>query len=204
MINNVQKGLIEIYQNLPKGFYKVEAIIGRRIKFGKKQYLIKWKDFPEEEATWEPIKNLENIYWEVEKYDRDYPEEKEINILDDDNSFNTFKRKKSILKKRNINNKKNYKNINFNESQEFLNKKIKNQKINYNKISKNKIEFKEIKGIRKIKKNTFIVFVRCFDKEKKKEFNSEVNLPIIKRVNPKLINNFLDEIQEKNLIIELI
>ena len=62
MINNAQKGLIDFYQNLPKGFYKVEAIIGRRIKFGKKQYLIKWKDFPEEQATWEPIKNLENIY----------------------------------------------------------------------------------------------------------------------------------------------
>ena len=202
MINNVQKGLIEIYQNLPKGFYKVEAIIGRRIKFGKKQYLIKWKDFPEEQATWEPIKNLENIYWEVEKYDRDYPEDKEINISDDDNTFHTFKSNKSKYKKRNINNRNN--NINLSESQEFLNKKKKNQKINYNKISKNKIEFKEIKGIRKIKKNTFIVSVRCFDKEKKKEFNSEVNLPIIKRVNPILINNFLDEIQEKNLIIELI
>ena len=202
MINNVQKGLIDIYQNLPKGFYKVEAIIGRRIKFGKKQYLIKWKDFPEEQATWEPIKNLENIYWEVEKYDRDYPEDKEINISDDDNTFHTFKSNKSKFKKRNINNRNN--NINLSESQEFLNKKKKNQKINYNKISKNKIEFKEIKGIRKIKQNTFIVSVKCFDKEKKKEFNSEVNLPIIKRVNPKLINNFLDEIQEKNLIIELI
>ena len=202
MINNVQKGLIDIYQNLPKGFYKVEAIIGRRIKFGKKQYLIKWKDFPEEQATWEPIKNLENIYWEVEKYDRDYPEDKEINISDDDNTFHTFKSNKSKYKKRNINNRNN--NINLSESQEFLNKKIKNQKINYNKISKNKIEFKEIKGIRKIKENTFIVSVRCFDKEKKKEFISEVNLPIIKRMNPQLLNNFLDEVQEKNLIIELI
>ena len=201
MINNVQKGLIEIYQNLPKGFYKVEAIIGRRIKFGKKQYLIKWKDFPEEEATWEPIKNLENIYWEVEKYDRDYPEDKEINISDDENTINKFKSNKSIFKKRNK--KNNNKNIN-NESQEFLNRKVKKQKINYSKISKNKIEFKEIIGIRKIKENSFSVSVRCFDKEKKKEFNSEVNLPIIKRVNPKLINNFLDEIQEKNLIIELI
>ena len=202
MINNVQKGLIDIYQNLPKGFYKVEAIIGRRIKFGKKQYLIKWKDFPEEQATWEPIKNLENIYWEVEKYDRDYPEDKEINISDDDNTFHTFKSNKSKFKKRNINNRNN--NINLSESQEFLNKKKKNQKINYNKISKNKIEFKEIKGIRKIKQNTFIVSVKCFDKEKKKEFISEVNLPIIKRMNPQLLNNFLDEVQEKNLIIELI
>ena len=85
--NNPQKGLIDFYQTLPKGFYKVEAIIGRRIKFGKKQYLIKWKDFPIEQATWEPIKNLENIFWEVEKYDRDYPEEKIINISDDEISI---------------------------------------------------------------------------------------------------------------------
>ena len=203
MINNVQKGLIDIYQNLPKGFYKVEAIIGRRIKFGKKQYLIKWKDFPEEQATWEPIKNLENIYWEVEKYDRDYPEDKEINISDDENTINKFKSNKSIFKKRNIKKKNNNKNIN-NESQEFLNRKVKNQKINYSKISKNKIEFKEIIGIRKIKENNFSVSVRCFDKEKKKEFNSEVSLPIIKRINPKLLINFLDEIQEKNIIIEII
>jgi hypothetical protein len=203
MINNVQKGLIDIYQNLPKGFYKVEAIIGRRIKFGKKQYLIKWKDFPEEQATWEPIKNLENIYWEVEKYDRDYPEDKEINISDDENTINKFKTNKSIFKKRNIKKKNNNKNIN-NESQEFLNRKVKNQKINYSKISKNKIEFKEIIGIRKIKENNFSVSVRCFDKEKKKEFNSEVSLPIIKRINPKLLINFLDEIQEKNIIIEII
>ena len=203
MINNVQKGLIDIYQNLPKGFYKVEAIIGRRIKFGKKQYLIKWKDFPEEQATWEPIKNLENIYWEVEKYDRDYPEDKEINISDDENTINKFKTNKSIFKKRNKKKKNNNKNIN-NESQEFLNRKVKNQKINYSKISKNKIEFKEIIGIRKIKENNFSVSVRCFDKEKKKEFNSEVSLPIIKRINPKLLINFLDEIQEKNIIIEII
>ena len=203
MINNVQKGLIDIYQNLPKGFYKVEAIIGRRIKFGKKQYLIKWKDFPEEQATWEPIKNLENIYWEVEKYDRDYPEDKEINISDDENTINKFKTNKSIFKKRNKKKKNNNKNIN-NESQEFLNRKVKNQKINYSKISKNKIEFKEIIGIRKIKENNFSVSVRCFDKEKKKEFNSEISLPIIKRINPKLLSNFLDEIQEKNIIIEII
>ena len=198
MINNVEKGLIDFYQNLPKGFYKVEAIIGRRIKFGKKQYLIKWKDFPEEQATWEPIKNLENIYWEVEKYDRDFPEEKEINISDD-NSYSEIKRKNSLMKKHMSNNNKEV--INLHDSKGFLGKKTKEKKL---KKYYNKVEFREINGIKRIKYKDFSVSVVCYDKEKKIEFESEIKLSVIKRINPKLLNNFLDDIKEENLIIELV
>jgi Chromo (CHRromatin Organisation MOdifier) domain len=38
--------------------YIAEKIIKRRTRKGKVQCLVKWRGFPEEEATWEPIENL--------------------------------------------------------------------------------------------------------------------------------------------------
>ena len=200
--NNPQKGLIDFYQTLPKGFYKVEAIIGRRIKFGKKQYLIKWKDFPIEQATWEPIKNLENIFWEVEKYDRDYPEEKIINISDDEISI--INNSSSDLNNRNIINKKlKKKNLSMN-NEYFLGKKEKRKNQFLSKNNFNRIELKEIKGIKKNKNKVFLVNVLCYDNEKKIFFETELKLSIMKKLNQKLINDFINEIENKNLIIELI
>ena len=200
--NNAQKGLIDFYQTLPKGFYKVEAIIGRRIKFGKKQYLIKWKDFPIEQATWEPIKNLENIFWEVEKYDRDYPEEKIINISDDEISI--INNSSSDLNNRNIINKKlKKKNLSMN-NEYFLGKKEKRKNQFLSKNNLNRIELKEIKAIKKTKNKVFLVNVLCYDNEKKIFFETELKLSIMKKLNQKLINDFINEIENKNLIIELI
>ena len=200
--NNAQKGLIDFYQTLPKGFYKVEAIIGRRIKFGKKQYLIKWKDFPIEQATWEPIKNLENIFWEVEKYDRDYPEEKIINISDDEISI--INNSSSDLNNRNIINKKlKKKNLSMN-NEYFLGKKEKRKNQFLSKNNLNRIELKEIKGIKKTKNKVFLVNVLCYDNEKKIFFETELKLSIMKKLNQKLINDFINEIENKNIIIELI
>ncbi len=200
--NNAQKGLIDFYQTLPKGFYKVEAIIGRRIKFGKKQYLIKWKDFPIEQATWEPIKNLENIFWEVEKYDRDYPEEKIINISDDEISI--INNSSSDLNNRNIINKKlKKKNLSMN-NEYFLGKKEKRKNQFLSKNNLNRIELKEIKAIKKTKNKVFLVNVLCYDNEKKIFFETELKLSIMKILNQKLINDFINEIENKNIIIELI
>lgn len=35
--------------------YEVEKIMAVRVK---KEYLVKWKGYPEEESTWEPVENL--------------------------------------------------------------------------------------------------------------------------------------------------
>lgn len=52
--------------------YTVESILKKRIlQNGSILYLLKWKDYPESDATWEPIENLEceDLIKEFEKKD---------------------------------------------------------------------------------------------------------------------------------------
>jgi hypothetical protein len=41
--------------------YEVECILDQRIRKGKQQYLVHWKGYPKEEATWEPIENFDDL-----------------------------------------------------------------------------------------------------------------------------------------------
>ncbi|XP_051123913.1 chromo domain protein LHP1-like [Andrographis paniculata] len=43
---------------LADGFYEIEAVRRKRVRKGKVQYLIKWRDWSEAANTWEPIENL--------------------------------------------------------------------------------------------------------------------------------------------------
>jgi hypothetical protein len=38
--------------------YEVEKILDKRVKKGKTEYLIRWKDYGSEDDTWEPTENL--------------------------------------------------------------------------------------------------------------------------------------------------
>ena len=40
--------------------YEVEAILDHRDVKGGREYLIKWRGYPAEDATWEPVSNLDN------------------------------------------------------------------------------------------------------------------------------------------------
>ncbi len=40
------------------GEYYVEKVIKTRAKEGRKEFLVKWIDYPLSEATWEPFENL--------------------------------------------------------------------------------------------------------------------------------------------------
>lgn len=44
---------------LDDGFYEIEAIRRRRVRKGQLQYLIKWRGWPENANTWEPLENLQ-------------------------------------------------------------------------------------------------------------------------------------------------
>lgn len=45
-------------ENKKEDVYQVEQILKKRILDGVTQYWIKWKDYSEDENTWEPEENL--------------------------------------------------------------------------------------------------------------------------------------------------
>jgi hypothetical protein len=40
--------------------FEVESIVSKKIKKGKPYYLVKWKGYPSDDNTWEPLNNLNN------------------------------------------------------------------------------------------------------------------------------------------------
>ena len=56
-----------------EAFYTIEQIIDRKKFKGKYKYKIKWKGFPIEQCTWEPIKNLQHALGFVDEYNRNHP-----------------------------------------------------------------------------------------------------------------------------------
>ena len=55
--------------------WEVEAIRDKRQRRHRRQnrveYLVKWKDYPEEDNTWEPIANLQNAMEIVREYEEE-------------------------------------------------------------------------------------------------------------------------------------
>ncbi|XP_037030043.1 chromodomain helicase hrp3-like isoform X2 [Bradysia coprophila] len=51
-----------------KKYYRVEKVLGRRIRKGEVEYLIKWKGYRKDHNTWEPSSNLdEKLVEEIDK-----------------------------------------------------------------------------------------------------------------------------------------
>ena len=50
--------------------YEVEKIIGKRVNKNRKYYKVLWKGFPESEATWEPVKNLNGARDLIKEFER--------------------------------------------------------------------------------------------------------------------------------------
>ncbi len=53
--------------------YFIEKILDRRKVNGKLEYKIKWSGYPISQATWEPLKNLEQAKVLLDKYDSEHP-----------------------------------------------------------------------------------------------------------------------------------
>ncbi|CAK71205.1 unnamed protein product (macronuclear) [Paramecium tetraurelia] len=52
-------------------FFNVEKIVGKRYdpETNELQYCIKWEGYPDEENTWEPVENLQNVLSFVQEYE---------------------------------------------------------------------------------------------------------------------------------------
>ena len=57
---------IEVEGNLE---YEVEEILDKRKRRNATEYLILWKGFPKEDATWEPLRNLNNAKNAIKIYE---------------------------------------------------------------------------------------------------------------------------------------
>ena len=49
--------------------YEVENILDKRLFRGKPQYLVKWKGYPLHDATWEPLKHLDNAKKTINEFE---------------------------------------------------------------------------------------------------------------------------------------
>ena len=53
--------------------YEVEAITGHRTRYGRKQFLVKWKGYPTSENSWEPERNLDHAQKLLKAFRRSNP-----------------------------------------------------------------------------------------------------------------------------------
>jgi hypothetical protein len=54
-------------ENSSNNLYEAEEIIGKKIKKGRVLYKVKWKDYPINQSTWEPISNFNNSSYNLIK-----------------------------------------------------------------------------------------------------------------------------------------
>jgi hypothetical protein len=68
IIANMRKG--KPSQKVVEQYFEVEKILAKRFIRGSAEYLVKWKDFEEAEATWEDANNLASVLDMVLEFER--------------------------------------------------------------------------------------------------------------------------------------
>ena len=58
--------------------YIVEKILEKKKMGSIWKYKVKWEEYPEEECTWEPRENLENVKYLIDEFERKNGDKKEL------------------------------------------------------------------------------------------------------------------------------
>ena len=108
-----------------EAFYTIEKIIDRKKFKDKYKYKIKWKGFPMEQCTWEPIKNLQYALGLVDEYNKNHPikkKNKKIVLLNKKRKENNeFPKNESLIQIENTI-KSNYNNNNEEKKNNIIDK----------------------------------------------------------------------------------
>jgi hypothetical protein len=49
--------------------WEVEAVVGKRGRGNRLQYLVRWKGYPDHEKSWEPARNLTHAQEKIREYE---------------------------------------------------------------------------------------------------------------------------------------
>ena len=85
---------------------EIEEILDKRVVNGKEKYKVKWKGFPIEDSTWEPIEHFRGDYAAlIEDFEKTAKKPKvKKEIVEEEKTFTKKKRGKSVLKKKVVQN----------------------------------------------------------------------------------------------------
>lgn len=172
-------------------YYQVESIIDKRLnKKRKPEYKIKWKNYPFEECSWEPLSHLKNIMFMVKEFEQNHIKEKSTSSSNDDYSSFTKKKRKnsdSINFRKFKNKKQQFKNlIDIYPEKKFI-KDTLLKKIPETSFSTNF----DIISVEKIRNNYFVIvmntipyyYIQIIPYEKmKKEFPEKLEIFLEKNI----------------------
>ena len=191
--------------------YEVENILKKRIIKGKKEYLIKWKGYPENESTWEPLSHLRYIQYMIKEFEdklkkeneeekKEISEKKEEKKLEEKNkeekNDKTNDNKSSEEKKDNVKKKEEKKEE---EKNKLLGKKRKNQEETKNlevRISDNKAIFEVDQSLEKILTvkldNKALIAVVERRLKNGRIFKEIMNTEDLKKINPWILIDYYE------------